>query len=202
MMKQKFLHILGITVLLILANPSFAEYGNTGTTDRGPGAPSDQGTSATEPAPGQGISTAPPGSNAVPGTTPPASGTTPAPNTNAVPGSSDGTPAPEKSIEDEPAAYKLEIVSPTEEETFQNNTQNLTVVVKVTPKLRKADKLVLYVDGQQLGEPTSETTIIGPWQPRGEHTVQVKIASPKGSTGESTIIKYYQQRVSSLLPAS
>lgn len=95
-------------------------------------------------------------------------------------------------------AYRVEIVSPEDEETFQNEAQTLTVTLNVTPALRKEDKIVLVVDGEEM-EPTQQTVITVPWLPRGSHTLQAKVISKKGKGAESDVITIYQQRTSQIL---
>lgn len=102
--------------------------------------------------------------------------------------------------EDKPK-YSIQIVSPQPGETFQNSTQELPVTVQVSPPLKADDTIVILVDGQQVTEPSKETTISTPWLPRGEHTVQAKVIQKEGPGAESQAVTFFQQRSSSQLPA-
>ncbi len=96
--------------------------------------------------------------------------------------------------------YKIEIVSPKPEETFQSSTQSITMTVTVTPKLESEDKVIALVDGNLVGESIHSTTIDLPWLARGSHTLQAKIIQPKGRGAETETITIFQQRKSKLLP--
>jgi hypothetical protein len=95
-----------------------------------------------------------------------------------------------------PTVYYIRIVSPESEEKFQNSTQNLTVIVQVTPILEAQDKIQMYVDGLPAGDPQQGLSIELPWLPRGSHTLQAKIIQANGPGAESDVITIFQQRTS------
>lgn len=97
------------------------------------------------------------------------------------------------------ASYSIEITNPTSEETFQNDTQSITVAVSITPALAPEDKVAVYVDGTATAEPIHATNIEIPYLERGPHTIQAKIIQKAGNGAESSTITIYQQRSSALL---
>lgn len=103
------------------------------------------------------------------------------------------TPAP-------PIQYKITIVSPQPEETFQNSTQTLPITVQVTPALKKGDLIVILVDGLEVADPSPSTSVEVPWLPRGSHTVQAKVIQKNGKGAVSDLVTFFQQRTSQKLP--
>jgi hypothetical protein len=96
--------------------------------------------------------------------------------------------------------YTISITKPQSDETLQNDTQELTVDVSITPELEKEDTVAIYVDGIQNGEAINNTSITIPPLERGSHTLQAKITQPKGKGAESNVITIFQHRHSKLLP--
>ena len=96
--------------------------------------------------------------------------------------------------------YTISLTSPVAEQTFQSGDETIAVSVAVNPPLEPDDKVVILVDGQVVGDPSSSTSLILPWLERGEHTLQAKIIQPKGNGAETPVITIYQQRTSTLLP--
>lgn len=97
--------------------------------------------------------------------------------------------------------YKITIVSPEPDETFQNDTQDFSVIVSVKPDLEKEDSVAVYADGVQVGDAVNSTSLVIPPLERGSHTIQAKIIQPKGKGAESEVITIFQQRHSPLLPS-
>lgn len=96
--------------------------------------------------------------------------------------------------------YAIKIISPKPNETFQNSAQSITMTVAVTPELEPEDKIIVFVDGNPVGEPTYSTSLDLPWLARGSHTLHAKIIQPKGRGAETETITIFQQRKSKLLP--
>lgn len=98
-----------------------------------------------------------------------------------------------------PILYKIQIISPEDEETFQNEAQNLTVTVNVIPALKSGDTVAILVDGELMVEPSETTSITVPWLPRGSHSLQAIVTPKKGIKAVSQTITIYQQRTSAIL---
>jgi hypothetical protein len=96
--------------------------------------------------------------------------------------------------------YTIKITSPKPDETFQNSAQSITITVAITPELETDDKVVVFVDGNAVGDPIHSTSITLPWLERGSHTLQAKIIQPKGRGAATDVITIFQQRTSKLLP--
>ncbi len=100
-----------------------------------------------------------------------------------------------------PPVYTINITDPTDQETFQNDAQSITVTVSVTPDLAPNDNVVILVDGSESGDPQHATSIALPYLERGPHTLQAKVIQPDGQGATSSAITIYQQRTSKLLHA-
>lgn len=97
--------------------------------------------------------------------------------------------------------YTIEIKSPANGQTFQNNTTSIPVTVSVDPELDvdEGDKIVLFIDGMQFGEPLASTTINTHRLDRGQHSLQAKVLQKNGPGAESPIVTIFQHRSSALL---
>lgn len=75
--------------------------------------------------------------------------------------------------------YSVSIISPTNEQTFWENSGTVAVQVLVEPDLDKArgDLLTVSLDGNQIGEPQSTTIISLTEVNRGAHTLSVSVVS-------------------------
>ena len=95
--------------------------------------------------------------------------------------------------------YLIRIISPEEDETFQNASQSIRVLLDVFPRLEVGDSILLYVDGKQATFPSNNTIINLPWLDRGQHSLQAIILDKYGARTESEIVNFYQQRTSRIL---
>lgn len=95
--------------------------------------------------------------------------------------------------------YTIQIASPLNGQTFQNDVDSFSVTVNVTPALEKEDSVAVIVDGTQSADTSHSTTIMVPRLERGSHTLQAKVIQPKGKGAISSTITIYQQRTSKLL---
>lgn len=95
--------------------------------------------------------------------------------------------------------YQINIISPEEDETFQNAAQSIRVLLEIFPALAPGDTVVLYVDGKQATDPTHDTFIMLPWLERGTHVLQAIILQQDGTRTESGPVQFFQQRTSRIL---
>lgn len=84
--------------------------------------------------------------------------------------------------------YSIKIASPSNEETFQNIEGSISVSVIVTPALEEKDKVVILLDGKEIGEPLHSTSFALPALERGEHHLQAKVIQEEGKGAESDTI--------------
>jgi len=84
-------------------------------------------------------------------------------------------------IDSHPHIYTaVSIVQPQNEGTIWNTAGNLEVKVEAKPALKKGDKIIVYIDGKETGEPQKEVEFVIPGIERGTHTLQVTIEDAKG----------------------
>ena len=60
-----------------------------------------------------------------------------------------------KSPQGKPRSYTLAITSPADDAAIRDNAGNISVSVSVEPRLFSGDKLVIYMDGKEVGTGTS-----------------------------------------------
>ena len=108
------------------------------------------------------------------------------PETQTLPPLSDGnfkyTPAKEPKKEEYTV---LEIVSPGNDQAIRENSGNITVKVSVSPRLVRSDKLVLYMDGKEVGV-SSGTSFSLTNVDRGTHTLRAVIKGPEDRIRKSS----------------
>ncbi len=95
---------------------------------------------------------------------------------------------------------RLEIVAPRQDQTFADNTGNVTVRIVLEPPLetRLGHRLELVVDGtpRPAGPATTLTNL-----PRGEHTVQARVLDRAGQViRQSPVVRFHVRRISVLGP--
>lgn len=78
------------------------------------------------------------------------------------------------------ASYKLNIASPSEEETIRSNEGKITLIANSDPQLSSAHEFVLYMDGQQLGSAQKSGLFKLSDIDRGEHSFVIKVLSKSG----------------------
>ena len=111
----------------------------------------------------------------------------------------DVAPVGEEQQEDkEVPNYKIEIVSPIDDETIRANVGTVVINVSVTPTLDqdRSDQVVVKLDGQELGEPSSSSSFTLTNIERGTHTVQVSIIDKsKKVLKSSKTVTFHLQRI-------
>lgn len=97
--------------------------------------------------------------------------------------------------------YNVSILSPKNEESFANGVMKVTLVVDVTPTLRKGHSLQLFHQGAPIGEPQRQKKFLIENLTRGAHQFYVEVIDSSGrSMGQSPTVTVYQQRPSIYLP--
>jgi hypothetical protein len=94
--------------------------------------------------------------------------------------------------------YKVTILTPENDETIRNNAGLVNINAKVTPPLAqdRNDQLVIKLDGQILGEPSSSPNFTLSEVERGTHTTQVVVVDKdKKEIKSSKTITFHLQRV-------
>ncbi len=85
-------------------------------------------------------------------------------------------PAVQEETSDPDRPYtRMEISAPAEQETLWNTGGNLNVAVNMSPRLRRGDRLVVYLDGERLGINPPSTSFVLPDIFRGQHSLQVAV---------------------------
>lgn len=97
-----------------------------------------------------------------------------------------------------PIAYQVEILQPTQDQTFTTDINSISVKVSVTPALQKGDKIQLLLNGQPHGEPSETTTFTLESLFRGAYTVQAQVISSNSQSplATSATVTFYQKRTS------
>jgi hypothetical protein len=100
----------------------------------------------------------------------------PGDNRPARPPTAQATPAEAEEPTDPDRPYELmEISAPTEQETLWNTGGNLNVAVNMSPRLRRGDRLVIYLDGERLGINPPSASFVLQEVFRGEHRLQIAV---------------------------
>jgi len=87
----------------------------------------------------------------------------------------------------------LEITSPLEEGTVRNNQGIVKVSYSLMPKLRRGDRVVLFVDG------TAQPSLVAEGVERGAHTLELQILGRDGAKRKSSKrVLFYLHRQSKL----
>ncbi len=99
------------------------------------------------------------------------------------------TPAPISSDTDENepmVSYKININSPSEEETIRDNEGNITIMATISPDLAPRHVLVLLMDGVVVGAPQNTPIFNLENVDRGEHSFVIKAVAQNGKQLAST----------------
>jgi hypothetical protein len=129
----------------------------------------------------------PPAEGATPAKLPPLQtfkgGTAPDLNKFAKPGPGGTAPAG--------GPVNIELVTPSNEETFRGGERVVPVAVMVTPQIGPGQKLIYLLDGAAASPPTTDTSFAFADVDRGSHTVSVMLVGPAGeeiaSSGSVTV---------------
>lgn len=76
--------------------------------------------------------------------------------------------------------YKIEITTPTHEETVRDNTGSVHVTSRVMPSFKSGHKVKLLMDGKLVEKPQASSVFALRNVDRGAHTVQVVLLNDKG----------------------
>ncbi len=101
--------------------------------------------------------------------------------------------------EEEPIPnYELTILSPQPDQALWANDGNVPVSVEVRPELNveKGEKLIISLDGMEVGEPQQSTSFTVTILERGAHTVNVSLVDQSGSTLASQSVNFQVHRAS------
>jgi len=125
-----------------------------------------------------------PAANAQPITIPPPTNNISLPAASSQPNNISPQPKPEESSTN---FYKnFTMIDPTDEETFQNQ-RDIPITIKMGPALREGDKIQLFLDGNPVGQPTSDLTQLAIHEvERGEHQLFAALIDKDGQTVEKT----------------
>lgn len=109
-------------------------------------------------------------------------------------------PAPEVRLprdddKHKPVEYKVKLLSPADEKTFQHPTEPIPIEFKVTPALKEGHEVRVMHNGKPLAKPRLQ------WPVRGTHKIQVRVVNADGETiSESDSHTLYVHRPSKKLP--
>jgi len=81
----------------------------------------------------------------------------------------------------------LSITSPKNQETIWSNQGIIPVSVDLQPALAKGDTLIITVDGKNVLESTSSTTLQLKSIDRGTHSIQAKVIDKNGKTAKTSL---------------
>lgn len=83
--------------------------------------------------------------------------------------------------------YKLSIISPQQNETFQN-PENIAVVAEISPKLnsKRNDQLIFKLDGKQVGDQQTPLNTVLTGVERGSHILVVSVVDQSGKVLKSS----------------
>jgi hypothetical protein len=75
--------------------------------------------------------------------------------------------------------YQVEIISPTDEQVFWENSGTVTVHIKLEPELdtNRGDLIKVILDGKQVGEPQTSPVVSLTNMDRGLHSLNVTVVS-------------------------
>jgi hypothetical protein len=120
----------------------------------------------------------------------------PVSNPNPVSENTDSTPAAEPAI-----AYTLQIASPQNEQTFRDNSGQITVQNQLSPALPDGEsaQLVLYVDGSRYACNSSSLSCEATNIARGTHQLRTELIAQNGKIlASSNSVTVYLFRVTAI----
>lgn len=102
--------------------------------------------------------------------------------------------------EPKPAAPRLRIEQPQPEQTFRDPRGPVPVTVGLSPELTPGQRLVYYLDGRPIAEPTRERRLQLEGVPRGEHRLSVAVTDGDEEIARSEPVTFFMQPPSALSP--
>jgi Domain of unknown function (DUF4124) len=98
-----------------------------------------------------------------------------------------------------PAYTTLMITTPGNDEAIRENSGKIEINIAVEPPLQIGDKILVKMDGQAIGDPSSSQHYILDNVDRGTHTLQATVLDADGnSLIDSEAVTFHLQRVSIL----
>ena len=96
--------------------------------------------------------------------------------------------------------YVLNIISPADQTTFQNQTP-ISVIITIQPSLQNGDQVQLILDGKPYGQPQAGLTFNLEGLERGTHQLQVRVmtGADQSTSIVSSTTTIYKQQASQLL---
>jgi hypothetical protein len=84
--------------------------------------------------------------------------------------------------------YKIRIISPNEDESLRSNEGIVNVNVSILPELdlARGDQVTVSIDGEVIGEPSTNTNFTLTNIDRGTHTLQLSVIDVKNRTLSSS----------------
>lgn len=105
----------------------------------------------------------------------------------------------------EPTQYQaIRILSPSPDDTIWDNSGTINVQIETQPSLNTeaGDRIVVYVDGKQTGDPAASTSASATGIERGTHQVGAAVLTSEGTTAiQSETITVHLKRHSLHSPA-
>lgn len=77
-------------------------------------------------------------------------------------------------------AAQVQVVTPSQDETFRSAERTVPIAVLVTPALREGQRLIYVVDGKPVSMPTTDTAHALTGVDRGSHSVVVTLVDEAG----------------------
>ncbi len=110
---------------------------------------------------------------------------------------SDAEP-PEEDEKSEKINYKIKILTPENDESLRDNAGNVSIMLKVTPKLdpEKGDMFLVYLDGVASLDKQSGLFFTMQNIDRGTHNLRVELVSPDEQVLASTSSVFHLKRYS------
>lgn len=92
--------------------------------------------------------------------------------------------------------YQISIVEPADQETFPHSTSTISVTLSVSPPLQRGDHIILFVNGEPYGPPSTVPNFELRNLYRGAYQLEAEIVSPndRRPKAKSNTITIYQQR--------
>lgn len=92
------------------------------------------------------------------------------------------------------ASAQVQVVTPSNEETFRSGERVVPVAVMVTPQLSEGQRLIYLYDGAPQAQPTTDTSFALTNVDRGTHTVSVTVVDEDGNEiGASNAVTFYMK---------
>lgn len=119
--------------------------------------------------------------------------------TNSMPAVTARVPEAEPKLSEPAVPYALSISSPSNNATIPMGAGVFDVKADLSPPLSDGEAMALYLDGQLVEPPQTDTVWTLTYVPRGEHTLQARRLSSSGETvSESELISVFVLRPSVL----